>query len=995
MVKSKSTWKTNKLLTGRRNYFDIGGTLTSWLNSGTLGTNFTSDWFNGLESLGDKMDVIDWLQSNYNGQQLPSNISTSLGSFANELDYLDDGTLSKVYTTDTSYNPEALGRISLGAGVSSDAYALSEGIEGIAPVVKDVVDTGKGTFSAGAIGGLAGAIATDIGTMINNINAGDVKANKQRLLSSVNNSQLGAQSSDYNFDQLIADYGSTAKINNVTAKDLGAKGGGAIFGDALTAGLRGSAAGFGFGSSFGAYGGPLGGIVREEHMKENNKFMGGGPIGAIIGGVLGTGTSLIGNLIRNHKAKKAAREVNNQIAYTNAFNARSLTNRADNLIGNQMGNLLGSYKAFGGPIGDWDGAIGYSFMNDWLNNKREEAENKGNYDRLPKLGTFALGGDLMTHGADWDTGLNYIANGGSHESNPYEGVPMGVDQKGTPNLVEEGETIWNDYVFSRRLMVPKAIRNKYKLGGKKNISFADFSQKLAKESEERPNDPISKRGLNALMQDLAMTQEEVKARQREKEQAQMFALGGEVNKYDGLTTYSNFIQLPDNTDFYTDEYMNFWNWMNDPANAAEAAKWLARINNEEFGSIGGNTLTLADAQRLAHDFKKGPVHNAYAAAAKQYFKDNPTAKSAPLITTRHLQKGTKAEIEPKYQYFVERNNDGLTYADIENNPYTILDNGKPQEVTDENGNITRTYWYDLVKSKNGKNKYHWDVDGVDTLMGDDYASIISSNKLKQVRAIPQADNPDFYDYYYEPETPLPDLGRNKWENIGGISALNNLGQFIYNAISGPDYSNANAAIEAAKNAGKFMPVAFKPLGNYLEYKPFDRDYYINKQNAEAGASRRALLNSAAGNMGAAMSGILSADNNYINGIGNLARQAEEYNLAQRKETEGFNRDTDNMNSQGFLQAAISNQSALASTGSATANALLNAYSMKQNAKDVYDSALTASLNGTFETLENLAYQAKNDNMIRWLLENGYRPGAETYRAAHGGKLKRRKKGFTL
>jgi hypothetical protein len=39
------------------------------------------------------------------------------------------------------------------------------------------------------------------------------------------------------------------------------------------------------------------------------------------------------------------------------------------------------------------------------------------------------------------------------------------------------------------------MKKKYKLGTKSSLSFADAAMKLAKESEERPNDPISNRGL--------------------------------------------------------------------------------------------------------------------------------------------------------------------------------------------------------------------------------------------------------------------------------------------------------------------------------------------------------------------------------------------------------------------------------------------------------------------------------------------------------------------
>lgn len=37
-------------------------------------------------------------------------------------------------------------------------------------------------------------------------------------------------------------------------------------------------------------------------------------------------------------------------------------------------------------------------------------------------GLFALGGDIQTHGADWDTGVNHVNAGGTHEENPYDGV---------------------------------------------------------------------------------------------------------------------------------------------------------------------------------------------------------------------------------------------------------------------------------------------------------------------------------------------------------------------------------------------------------------------------------------------------------------------------------------------------------------------------------------------------------------------------------------------
>ena len=167
-----------------------------------------------------------------------------------------------------------------------------------------------------------------------------------------------------------------------------------------------------------------------------------------------------------------------------------------------------------------------------------------------KMATFALnaakwkhadGGELHTHGGDFTNGLTYIDNGGSHEANPFEGVQMGIDPQGVPNLVEEGEVIFNDYVFSNRMKVPKAIRQKYKF--RDNITFADAAKKLSKESEERPNDPISKRGLESFMSALAESQEEVRIKNEDRKMNR-YAKGGKLgNRYEGDGPDDNYMDF--------------------------------------------------------------------------------------------------------------------------------------------------------------------------------------------------------------------------------------------------------------------------------------------------------------------------------------------------------------------------------------------------------------------------------------------------------------------
>lgn len=124
---------------------------------------------------------------------------------------------------------------------------------------------------------------------------------------------------------------------------------------------------------------------------------------------------------------------------------------------------------------------------------------------------FALGGDMQTNGADFTDGLTIIDAGGSHEENPYDGVQVGISsENGQPNLVEEGETIFDDYVFSKRIKADAETKKKFHVGKNTDISYADLSKKLEKESLERPNDPISQNGLKKQLHDLADEQERQK-----------------------------------------------------------------------------------------------------------------------------------------------------------------------------------------------------------------------------------------------------------------------------------------------------------------------------------------------------------------------------------------------------------------------------------------------------------------------------------------------------
>ena len=140
----------------------------------------------------------------------------------------------------------------------------------------------------------------------------------------------------------------------------------------------------------------------------------------------------------------------------------------------------------------------------------------------PKGDTFEKGGTMHRFdiGGTMDNGQILVNQGGSHEENKYEGVPMGMAMDGKPNLVEEGEVVYNDYVFSDRMFPTKEqLRAARFPESWTKKSFAKIAEELGKESKERPNDPISKEGLDNAMRRLMNAQEKAREEKRLKDRA--------------------------------------------------------------------------------------------------------------------------------------------------------------------------------------------------------------------------------------------------------------------------------------------------------------------------------------------------------------------------------------------------------------------------------------------------------------------------------------------
>ena len=244
----------------------------------------------------------------------------------------------------------------------------------------------------------------------------------------------------------------------------------------------------------------------------------------------------------------------------------------------------------------------------------------------------------------------------------------------------------------------------------------------------------------------------------------------------------------------------------------------------------------------------------------------------------------------------------------------------------------------------------------------------------------------------QPSSTRKGIGLDALRYVPALGAGVGVMSDLFGWTNKPDYSNADMIVDAVSG---LPTIEAKPLGNYLRYNPLDRDFYINKLNAQTGATRRALQNTSGGNRASAQAGILAADYNYGQNMGNLARQAEEYNLAQRERVEAFNRGTDQYNSETSLRAAGMNQQ----NREMQLRAIMQAAGMREEAGARSSAAKSANLTNFFDSLGDIGREEFSRNMIESNPALGYtidRSGKVRYKKPKSGtKSKKKSKGGYL
>jgi hypothetical protein len=219
------------------------------------------------------------------------------------------------------------------------------------------------------------------------------------------------------------------------------------------------------------------------------------------------------------------------------------------------------------------------------------------------------------------------------------------------------------------------------------------------------------------------------------------------------------------------------------------------------------------------------------------------------------------------------------------------------------------------------------------------------------------EDPNVEEFYQE-------LNKKSWkpgvEDLRYAPVLGSVLGLAHDLANKPDYSRAKKIEDLASKAGEFDPVSYTPIGNYLTYKPLDREYYLNKLNANAGATRRAIANSSSPARDAVL---LAADYNTQGKIGDLMRSAEEYNLAQRQAVEQFNRGTNQANAEMRFRTDSLNRELRAKAAQQELAGYMSAMQLQDNIDAARQASIAANTSNLFNSLGNIGWEAVNRNMV--------------------------------
>ena len=659
--------------------------------------------------------------------------------------------------------------------------------------------------------------------------------------------------------------------------------------------------------------------------------------------------------------------------------------------GGPWGALAGAVVGLGSGIGGWIAgdskaknkveelnAESHMASNEYLNNFSANAERIGdNMFRSKILNLAACGGFMPRKFAfgglqpEFSNGATIVKNGGSHESNPYEGVQVGVDPQGIPNLVEEGEVIYDDYVYSNRLKPTKKQLESISLPSKYfGKTYAEIAQEIQKRSDEMPNDPIERRGLEDGMYKLRAIQDETKQRMEQRRfmrefnklsDDDKFALINGINQEARQMQQQRLAEEQQMADMQgqQEEYDN----QPQPNQEEGIASQMNQYDNSLDGYAYGGNL-----------FKKGGIKYDKSYDLDKATKYESTDKYKAKVDL--IKKVIEGNASPREKAYVDNLMAGIG-KDSRMGKYTLKDyNDFLRLATDKKiGPV-----HELINNTDFVNNSEIpDIDGIP----EPIVSLAAKNTGLAQRGLTEyagIDKNDVGENDIDTNT-----SRNYSEWLRYAPLITSAGAVIGDlfGMNRPDYSLWNNASRAANRINYVSPT---PLGDYLEYNPYDVNYMQGRINAQNAMAQRNILNTSSGNRGAAISGILAAQQQGLNNMSDMYRQALEYNDKQRQAAADFNRGTNQANAQMSLQAQVQN----AQLDRQRVNDLMQLASQRQRILDASQQAKAENLTNLATLAGQYGKENVNMNQLNKLINSGViSTGGNN--GKNGGKLKRRRR----
>lgn len=691
-------------------------------------------------------------------------------------------------------------------------------------------------------------------------------------------------------------------------------------------------------------------------------------VGAAITGVSALGNAAFGSNVNEQAVEDYNRQINN--LNTAQFNARSNTdllnqfasvptininknnlgtqgwfshkidNTYNNLQNNNVAAMAGlnykkslaasnvdklndalvsaNYAAFGGPLFDFgDGAIAYDMAKDSFIAKQLANQNK-NIPQVPNA--FGFGGPRFSKGLKfpiYDNGIITIGAGGTHGENPFGGVLMGMAPDGQPNLVEEGEVIYNDYVYSNRLKVPKELRDKYHL---KKGTFADAMNHYFKKNgvEERPNDPIMKNGLMAFASDLAMSQEEIKMRKEMKQMGLMadgghlFAKGSNIGRVGDSykNAWSDYV-MPREEEIFND-YLYQYNMAETPEDKAIVRQaFMDTINGlqESYYGISGYGMGEKNEAIGKHQELFNTLEG------NKYFGGREGIPGIDDIIDQSYYTGTtkdraSGEFLPDSQmghrtalrhFGATGDVDAAANARLAEIAAKMGLDWNPNDkwTFGEGDNARQLYALSLLDNAPAT-KASTDDLGIQAL-AQSLFPIGNVDMSRYAATVPEEEVAETLPW----KVPAPEAQGGIGDVLSGLSRGAGLFANLYTLAKNKFDPYRPGVIN---EVGPFNPITASPIGDYVNRYHTDTNYIGNQLAQEAAATRNAIMQST---LPSRIGGLLAADYNAQVARGNAIRDAGIADYETNLKGSEFNRGTNQYNSQlGFNVAQANMQGAL-------------------------------------------------------------------------------------